>query len=169
MQGMIVMWDVDGGLPQIDKYLYTEDSNIVAGALLAVGIVNSGVRDECDPVSASGAPPLFLQHGPDMSRPPSHFTCSCLLRWRADPGADGPAVCSPGAPSLRRRRMPCCATRWRRMSPPSASGPSWDWDSHTLAPARRRWVCPAELGGVRGRPWCFGKNVALVHVARLSV
>lgn len=50
--GMIVMWDVDGGLPQIDKYLYTTDSNITAGALLAVGIINTGVRNECDPAFA---------------------------------------------------------------------------------------------------------------------
>ena len=55
VQGMIVMWDVDGGLPQIDRYLYTNDSNIVAGALLAVGLVNSGVRNECDPVSGRRA------------------------------------------------------------------------------------------------------------------
>ncbi|CAI5978757.1 unnamed protein product [Closterium sp. NIES-64] len=50
--GMIVQWDVDGGLPQIDKYLYTNDNNIIAGALLAVGIVNCGVRNECDPAYA---------------------------------------------------------------------------------------------------------------------
>eukprot|EP00475_Leptophrys_vorax_P045448 TRINITY_DN9421_c0_g1_i3.p1 TRINITY_DN9421_c0_g1~~TRINITY_DN9421_c0_g1_i3.p1 ORF type:complete len:861 (+),score=124.07 TRINITY_DN9421_c0_g1_i3:114-2585(+) len=50
--GMIVQWDVDGGLPQIDKYLYTNDNNIIAGALLAVGIVNCGVRNECDPAFA---------------------------------------------------------------------------------------------------------------------
>lgn len=50
--GMITLWDVEGGLPQIDKYLYSKDPAVVAGALLAVGIVNSGVRDECDPAYA---------------------------------------------------------------------------------------------------------------------
>lgn len=50
--GLIVLWDVDGGLPKIDKYLYSQDNNIVAGALLAVGIVNCGVRNECDPAYA---------------------------------------------------------------------------------------------------------------------
>lgn len=35
--GMITMWDVDGGLTQIDKYLYAPDTNVVAGALLAIG------------------------------------------------------------------------------------------------------------------------------------
>ncbi|BBN10869.1 26S proteasome regulatory subunit N1 [Marchantia polymorpha subsp. ruderalis] len=50
--GLILLWDVDDGLPQIDKYFYTQDNHIIAGALLAVGIVNCGVRNECDPAYA---------------------------------------------------------------------------------------------------------------------
>lgn len=50
--GMILLWDVDMGLNQIDKYIYAEDENIRAGALLAVGIVNSGVRNLADPALA---------------------------------------------------------------------------------------------------------------------
>ncbi|XP_048580895.1 26S proteasome non-ATPase regulatory subunit 2 isoform X1 [Nematostella vectensis] len=50
--GLILLWDVDGGLTQIDKYLYSSDDYIKAGALLACGIVNSGVRNECDPARA---------------------------------------------------------------------------------------------------------------------
>ncbi|KJE88511.1 proteasome 26S subunit [Capsaspora owczarzaki ATCC 30864] len=50
--GMLYAWDVDGGLAQIDKYLYTEDEYIKAGALLACGIVNTGVRNEADPALA---------------------------------------------------------------------------------------------------------------------
>jgi 26S proteasome regulatory subunit N1 len=50
--GMILLWDVDGGLTQIDKYLYATEDYIKAGALLAVGIVNSGVRNDCDPAFA---------------------------------------------------------------------------------------------------------------------
>lgn len=50
--GMLLLWDVDGGLTQIDKYLYSNESFIKAGALLACGIVNSGVRNECDPALA---------------------------------------------------------------------------------------------------------------------
>lgn len=45
-----MLWDVDGGLPLVDKYLYSNDNHVVAGALLAVGIINCGVRNECDPV-----------------------------------------------------------------------------------------------------------------------
>ncbi|KAF3421321.1 hypothetical protein E2986_10349 [Frieseomelitta varia] len=50
--GLIHMWDVDGGLVPIDKYLYTNNYNIKAGALLAIGLVNCGVRNECDPALA---------------------------------------------------------------------------------------------------------------------
>lgn len=50
--GMIHLWDVDGGLTPIDKYLYTADEHIKSGALLALGIVNCGVRNECDPALA---------------------------------------------------------------------------------------------------------------------
>ncbi|XP_045772793.1 26S proteasome non-ATPase regulatory subunit 2 [Maniola jurtina] len=50
--GMIHLWDVDGGLTPIDKYLYTAEEHIKAGALLALGLVNCGVRNECDPALA---------------------------------------------------------------------------------------------------------------------
>ena len=43
--GLILLWDVDGGLSQIDKYLYSPEDHIKAGALLACGIVNTGVRN----------------------------------------------------------------------------------------------------------------------------
>ena len=50
--GLLLLWDVDGGLTQIDKYLYSSEEHIKAGALLACGIVNTGVRNECDPALA---------------------------------------------------------------------------------------------------------------------
>ncbi len=50
--GLILLWDVDGGLTQIDKYLYSPEDYIKSGALLACGIVNTGVRNECDPALA---------------------------------------------------------------------------------------------------------------------
>ena len=50
--GLILLWDVDGGLTQIDKYLYSPEDPIRAGALLACGIVNTGVRNDCDPALA---------------------------------------------------------------------------------------------------------------------
>lgn len=50
--GLIHLWDVDGGLTPIDKYLYTNVENVKAGALLALGLVNCRVRNECDPALA---------------------------------------------------------------------------------------------------------------------
>lgn len=58
-QGLIVLWDVDGGLALVDKYLYSNDNHVVAGALLAVGIVNCGVHNECDPVCPYSYPAEF--------------------------------------------------------------------------------------------------------------
>jgi len=50
--GMITLWDVEGGLTQIDKYMYVSDQHVVAGALLAVGVVNCCVQNENDPAFA---------------------------------------------------------------------------------------------------------------------
>ncbi|XP_066261764.1 26S proteasome non-ATPase regulatory subunit 2-like [Euwallacea similis] len=50
--GLIHLWDIDGGLTPIDKYLYTSENYIKSGALLALGIVNSRVRNGCDPALA---------------------------------------------------------------------------------------------------------------------
>ena len=50
--GSILLWDVEGGLAQIDKYLYSNDDYVKAGALLAIGIVNVGVTNESDPALA---------------------------------------------------------------------------------------------------------------------
>uniref|UniRef100_A0A383WPA2 26S proteasome non-ATPase regulatory subunit 2 homolog n=1 Tax=Tetradesmus obliquus TaxID=3088 RepID=A0A383WPA2_TETOB len=50
--GLISLWDVEGGLPLIDKYLYSNDNAVVAGALLATGLVNCGVQNENDPAFA---------------------------------------------------------------------------------------------------------------------
>lgn len=47
--GMLLLWDVDGGLTQIDAFLTSSEDYIKAGALLGLGIVNSGVRHENDP------------------------------------------------------------------------------------------------------------------------
>ena len=50
--GVIMLWNVELGLSQIDKYMYSDDENIKAGALLAVGIINSGIRNDSDPALA---------------------------------------------------------------------------------------------------------------------
>ncbi|XP_022988683.1 26S proteasome non-ATPase regulatory subunit 2 homolog A-like [Cucurbita maxima] len=50
--GMILLWDVDAGLSQIDKFLHSNDNYVIAGALLGVGIVNSAIKHDCDPALA---------------------------------------------------------------------------------------------------------------------
>jgi 26S proteasome regulatory subunit N1 len=46
--GMLYLWNVDEGLAEVDKYLYSVEDFIKGGALLALGIVNAGVRSEVD-------------------------------------------------------------------------------------------------------------------------
>ncbi|KAG6379757.1 26S proteasome regulatory complex non-ATPase subcomplex Rpn1 subunit [Boletus reticuloceps] len=46
--GLSLLWDTDIGLSHVDKYTYSSEEYIKAGALLATGILNSGVRTEAD-------------------------------------------------------------------------------------------------------------------------
>ncbi|KAJ7813024.1 armadillo-type protein [Mycena leptocephala] len=46
--GLSLLWDTDLGLSHVDKYTYSSEEYIKAGALLATGILNSGVRTEAD-------------------------------------------------------------------------------------------------------------------------
>ena len=50
--GMLLLWDIDEGLAQIDKYMERRENHIVAGSFMALGLVNSGVINEVDPVQA---------------------------------------------------------------------------------------------------------------------
>ena len=50
--GMLMQWDVEMGLDKIDPYTYLSEDYIKAGAMLATGIVNSGVRMDSDPAMA---------------------------------------------------------------------------------------------------------------------
>jgi 26S proteasome regulatory subunit N1 len=50
--GALLLWDVDEGLAKTDKYQWSTDNNIKAGALMAFGLVSSGVVNECDPAWA---------------------------------------------------------------------------------------------------------------------
>jgi 26S proteasome regulatory subunit N1 len=46
--GLVMLWNVDEGINQLDKYLSSSENNYVAGACLGIGIVNSGIRNETD-------------------------------------------------------------------------------------------------------------------------
>ena len=62
--GMSLLWDTEMGLSHIDKYTYSADENIKAGALMAYGILHSGVRTEMDAALA-----LLSEHVESKSVP----------------------------------------------------------------------------------------------------
>nr|KAJ0210710.1 hypothetical protein LSAT_V11C400211960 [Lactuca sativa] len=51
-RGMILLWDVDAGLAQIDKYFHSNDNHVIAGASLEDGVVKCGIKNDCDPALA---------------------------------------------------------------------------------------------------------------------
>jgi 26S proteasome regulatory subunit N1 len=46
--GLSLLWDGESGIDQIDKYSYSSEEEIKAGALLATGILHAGIRGEPD-------------------------------------------------------------------------------------------------------------------------
>ncbi|KAG8885369.1 large subunit of alpha-aminoadipate reductase [Tulasnella sp. 331] len=50
--GLSLLWDTDGGLSHVDKYTYSSEEHIKSGALLAIGIMHSGVRNDSDSARA---------------------------------------------------------------------------------------------------------------------
>ncbi|KAK9422677.1 putative 26S proteasome regulatory subunit [Seiridium unicorne] len=60
--GTLLMWDVENGLDKIDKYTYATEPQIQAGAMLAIGIMNSGVRIDSDPALALLGDPEKYEH-----------------------------------------------------------------------------------------------------------
>lgn len=59
--GMLLHRDVEVGLDKIDKFTYASENQIKAGALLAIGVVNSGVRIDSDPALALLSDPSNLE------------------------------------------------------------------------------------------------------------
>lgn len=47
--GLVNVWDCNEGLQKLDEYMYVEQPEIKAGALLGMGISSSSVHDEMDP------------------------------------------------------------------------------------------------------------------------
>lgn len=50
--GLLLMWNIDEGLSQIDKFQYSSDQYVKAGSLMAFGLACTNVRNECDPAFA---------------------------------------------------------------------------------------------------------------------
>lgn len=71
--GTLLVWDVDSGLDQIDKYTYVEDENVQAGAYLAIGVMTSGVRFESEPALA------LLADNDKLNHKNPHIRTSCLM------------------------------------------------------------------------------------------
>ncbi|KAF8801079.1 26S proteasome regulatory complex, non-ATPase subcomplex, Rpn1 subunit [Phlegmacium glaucopus] len=46
--GLSLLWDTEVGLSHIDKYTYSAEEHIKAGALFATGMLNTGIRTEGD-------------------------------------------------------------------------------------------------------------------------
>ncbi|KAI5477625.1 26S proteasome regulatory subunit [Pseudohyphozyma bogoriensis] len=62
--GVSLLWDTDVGLSQIDKYAYATEEHIKAGAMLANGLIHSGIRTEMDAALA-----LLSEHVESKSVP----------------------------------------------------------------------------------------------------
>jgi 26S proteasome regulatory subunit N1 len=60
--GTLLMWDVETALSKIDKYTESDEEQIQAGAMLAIGIMSSGVRLDSEPAMALLADPERLNH-----------------------------------------------------------------------------------------------------------
>ena len=45
--GLIMLWDVESGLPQVDKFLYSKDPHVVAGMALAAKVLTGGHLKGC--------------------------------------------------------------------------------------------------------------------------
>ncbi|KAF9508141.1 hypothetical protein BS47DRAFT_246748 [Hydnum rufescens UP504] len=62
--GLSLLWDTEVGLSHVDKYTYSAEEYIKSGALLAIGILHSGVRSEQDAALA-----LLSEHLENRSVP----------------------------------------------------------------------------------------------------
>ncbi|XP_037933073.1 26S proteasome non-ATPase regulatory subunit 2-like isoform X2 [Teleopsis dalmanni] len=62
--GLVYLWDIEGGLTMLDKYMYCEQVYIKAGALLGCGIVNCGINSEVDAAHA-----LLSEHVASKEQP----------------------------------------------------------------------------------------------------
>lgn len=50
--GMVMLWNIDEGLNQIDVFMHHSEAYVRAGAMLGIGIMSSGIRNETDAAMA---------------------------------------------------------------------------------------------------------------------
>ena len=66
--GTLLMWDIEGGLVVIDKFTYAQEPQILAGAMLAIGILTSGTQIDSDPALALLGDTDRLEHKSPLVR-----------------------------------------------------------------------------------------------------
>lgn len=66
--GMLLQWDIEGGLDKIDQYQQSTVNEIKEGALLAYGVLGSGVKIEGDPILSLLGDEDILQNGRPQMR-----------------------------------------------------------------------------------------------------
>ncbi|KAG5950401.1 proteasome regulatory particle base subunit [Claviceps sorghi] len=66
--GTLMLWDIENGLDKVDKYTYSSEPEISAGAMLAIGIMNSGVRLDSEPALALLGDTAKLHHSNPLIR-----------------------------------------------------------------------------------------------------
>ena len=136
--GLISLWDVEGGLPQIDKFLYSKDPYVVAGArscaAACAAMSMSGMQDglpQIDrgfwpwgsealrPGGAHAGAPFHTQAQPDQRmphilgcalwRPASSQDTSKHMRVRKERGVHRSLHAFSGAAPGCDADVPCCA------------------------------------------------------------
>jgi 26S proteasome regulatory subunit N1 len=93
--GMLLLWNVEEGLTQIDKFLYSSEEYVKAGAALSVGILSSGVSNDADPALA-----LLTEHVEGDSHIMKCAACTGLgIAYAGSAREDVMDVLVPGGPS----------------------------------------------------------------------
>lgn len=66
--GMLLQWDIESGLDKIDQYQQSTVNELKEGALLAYGVLGSGVKIEGDPIMSLLGDDDILQNGRPQMR-----------------------------------------------------------------------------------------------------
>lgn len=93
--GTLLLWDVDIGLNNIDKYTRAHEDEIVAGAMLGIGICNTGVRSDSDPALALLGENDMLKHKNPLVR-----TACCMGLGLAYTGSYREELCELLVPMI---------------------------------------------------------------------
>lgn len=88
---LLHLWNADTGLAQLDRYLYSENVNIRAGAILGIGLVHSGTKNESDPALALLREYLEDSAAGEGGDSSLSQAASIAAGAQPSPGATGPA------------------------------------------------------------------------------